>query len=139
MKCEEPIAVLRQVYQMERRIVDLQNRIDALHESATRTTGAYAAGRSSGASDSRIETNVVKSVDLEKQLLRTKNRLLERRAAIQDAIDSMEDEGAKRLIELRYLDHMSWPDVMTSVELSEAACFRLRNRALKEFWKNFSK
>lgn len=138
--CDEAIAVLRQVFQLERRIDDLQRRIDDFHEAAMKLTGAYAAGGSSGsATRSRVETNIVRSIDLERQMSRTRETLIKRRYDIQAAIDGMAEEEEKRLIELRYLDHLPWPAVMTKMELSEAACFRLRNRALKNFWKKFSR
>ena len=138
MKRDDPIEVLRQVYQMERRLEDLQNRIPFLHEAATRGTASSAAGRTSGSPNrSAIERNMVTSIDLERQLERTRDKLIAKRYRIQNAIDAMRDEGGKRLIELRYLDHLSWTAVVTKLGISEAACFRLRKAALREFLENY--
>ena len=126
--------MLRQYYHMEKRISEKEERIQHLFDSATRATPSLEAERVSGSSEhSRLEAAISRRSDLEQQfdrIIDDKNAL---RFDIQDAIDRMKDEREARLLELKYIDGLSWASVDTRMEISEDSSRNIHYYALNHF------
>lgn len=127
--------VLCQLWHIERRTVEIQQRIEAARAGALKATASVNAVNGSGTTTrSKVETGAIEIIDLEKQLAKIYAKLVHNRQRIQEAIEFMEDEREKRLLELRYIDHMSWNAVMFKISVSRTQSFRLHENALKHFW-----
>ena len=126
--------VLQEFRQLSKRITEKTERIACLMDSATRATPSLEAERVSGTGEhSRLESAMVRKIDLEKQLDRGIIELNQKRFDIQNAIDAMRDEREKRLLELRYIDGRSWASVMTRMEIGETWSRVIHDSALEHF------
>ena len=134
METKEAKRILCQLWHIERRTVEIQQRIEAARAGALKATASVNAANGSGtATRSKVETGVVETIDLEQQLAKIYAKLVHKRHRIQTAIESMDDEQEKRLLELRYIDHLSWNAVMFRLSVSRTQSFRLHENALKHF------
>lgn len=126
--------VLKDFVQLDKRIDEKYERIKALLDSATRATPSMEAERVSGTGEkSRLESVMIRKIDLERQLDKSIDKLNAQRFEIQNAIDAMEDSREKRLLELRYIDGRSWASVTTRMEISESMSFAIHEVALIHF------
>lgn len=126
--------VLQSFRQLDKRIGEKEERLQRLVESATRATPSLEAERVSGTGDqSRLETAMIRKVDLERQLDASIDELNRRRHEIQSAIDAMEDAREARLLEMRYIDGRSWASVMARMEIAERTSFLIHESALIHF------
>ena len=126
--------VLKDFVQLDKRIDEKYERIKALLDSATRATPSMEAERVSGTGEkSRLESVMIRKIDLERQLDKSIDKLNAQRFEIQNAIDAMEDSREKRLLELRYIDGRSWASVTTRMEISESMSFVIHEAALIHF------
>ena len=130
--------VLKQLWHIRQRIQEIEARIARLRYEAEKATVTYSAtNASSGVSgQSIVEKNIITAIDLEMQMLRTEQSLYLRRYTIQTAIDSMAQESEKRILELRYIDHLSWSKIRNKLHVSRSNSFRLHESALISFSKN---
>ena len=120
--------------QLEKRVSEKGERIQSLMDSATRSTPSFEAERVSGTSEhSRLETAMIRKIDLERQLDKSIDDLNRRRYEIQNAIDAMQDAREARLLELRYIDGRSWASVTTRMEISETWSKTIHASALEHF------
>ena len=126
--------LLQQYRQLDKEISEKGERIQRLLDSATRATPSLEAERVSGTGEqSRLETAVIRKVDLEKQLDAKINELRRQNFEIQNAIDAMEDARERRLLQLRYLDGRSWAVVMARLEVGETWSRAIHESALNHF------
>ena len=126
--------VLKEYRQLVKRISEKRERIRELYDSATRATPSLEAERVSGTGEhSRLETAMVRKIDIERQLRNSSENLDKKRAEIERAIDAMGDQREARLLELRYIDGRSWPRVMSMIELSESQSYAVHESALIHF------
>ena len=120
--------------QLDKRVAEKGERIQTLMDSATRATASLEAERISGTSEhSRLESNMVRKIDLERQLDKSIDELNRKRFDIQNAIDAMKDAREARLLELRYIDGRSWASVTTRMEISETWSKTIHASALEHF------
>ena len=126
--------VLKEYRQLDKEITEKGERIQHLLDSATRATSSMEAERISGTGEhSRLESAMIRKIDLEKQLDSKIDELRRRNYEIQNAIDAMTDARERRLLCLRYLEGKSWNSVMTRMELTERNSFLIHESALFHF------
>lgn len=125
---------LQEYRQLSKRISEKRERLRALMDSATRATPSLEAERISGTSEhSRLESAVIRKVDLENQLSNSILELDRKRHAIQSAVDAMLDAREARLLEMRYIDGRSWASVNTRLEIGETWSRVIHESALQHF------
>lgn len=130
------IEILREYRQLELRREELRDRIARLIEGGTRATASFSAtgvGGGSGAF-SRVENAAIKIADLTVQIEREIQRLSARCWMIQDAINGIQNERYKRLLELRYIDGLRWRDVNARLYISRQHSTKLHAAALDAFY-----
>lgn len=133
-KAWEAMQILKRLWAINKRIDDIYERIARCREMATRATSTTNAANISGTGGrSRVEANAIRIMDLEAQLDETIDRLVKERTAIQKAIEQIEDDQAKRILELRYIDRRKWDNVMMRMHISRTHSFRLHEEALLLF------
>lgn len=129
------VLVLRGYRQLDHRSREIVERIARLQASATRATSSFAATRTSGGDDkSRVESAVVMIVDLKDQLCDMLYELTDTRYRIQSAIQNMDSEEQKRILELRYIDGRSWEYINQQMYLTRTTSYRMHIAALESFW-----
>ena len=104
-------------YMEQARYLDMQinskiEQIRNLNELATKATTVYSdMPHSPNRNTSRMEETVVKIIDLESEIDRDIDALVDLKREIQAVINNVEDEKYRILLELRYINQMSWEEI----------------------------
>lgn len=132
--------ILQDFRKLNRLVQEKSERIRNLLDSATRATPSMEAERVSGTSEhSRLESAIVRKVDLERQLDASIDRLNAERYRIQDAIDRIQDKDQRSLLDMRYIDGKRWLFIMDRLHVSEPTSRRLHHAALEAFIRQWDK
>ena len=139
----QAMQVLKELWTIDRRIDEAYERIAQVREMAMKATSSFKAVNISGTgSRSRIEDAVIRMDQLEKQLDTNIDRMTRQRTRCQHAIDHMDGhyaERERRMLELRYIDHRSWADIMRRMHFEASQSKRIHEAALCNFWRQWSK
>ena len=107
-------------------------------ESATRATPSMEAERISGTGErSRVETLMIRKIDLERQLDDSIDDLNAQRYRIQNAIDRIEDPDQRSLLDMRYIDGKRWLFIMDRLHIGETTSRRVHHAALEAFMRAY--
>lgn len=109
---EDPVLFLRQGFRSRERLAAKQERIEhwrLLAESTTITLKEMPGG--SGCATSLVENCVANIVDLEQELVEEIEDLIEAERIVGQAITLLEDPADRALLELRYLNYLTWPEI----------------------------
>lgn len=130
--------LLQDFRKLNRLVQEKTERIAALMESATRATSSNEAERISGTGErSRVESLMIRKIDLEKQLDGSIDELNARRYRIQDAIDRIEDPDQRSLLDMRYIDGKRWLFIMDRLHIGETTSRRVHHAALEAFMRAY--
>lgn len=107
-------------------------RINQLRALAERRTTVYGRERTSGSSptDGRMDV-VARIVDAERALDLQIDRMLEMKQEIANLIARVPDERMRSLLELRYLNGLTWEAVAERMHYTTRNVYNLHNAALK--------
>ena len=136
MKTEHPAAVwLSGYHAIKRQVEALEKELDYLQSAATKATAKYGAAPTAktGALDT-MATLAVRSVDVEKSLLNTIEKLkasLDERLRLLDQLKSPDE---KLILTMRYINCMSRPEIFTKAYYSERTAFRHHGSGLEHIW-----
>jgi len=84
---------------------------------------------------SKMESTMVKVIDLENEINADIDRLVDLKKDIQDTINMMDDINQQLLLELRYLSGKGWDEIAASMGYDPRTVYRIHGKALKEFEK----
>ena len=82
---------------------------------------------------SKMESTMVKVIDLENEINTDIDRLVDLKKDIQDTINMMDDINQQLLLELRYLSGKGWDEIAASMGYDPRTVYRIHGKALKEF------
>jgi DNA-directed RNA polymerase specialized sigma subunit len=82
---------------------------------------------------SKMESTIVKVIDLENEINADIDRLVDLKKNIQDTINMMDDINQQLLLELRYLSGKGWDEIAASMGYDPRTVYRIHGKALKEF------
>ncbi len=85
---------------------------------------------------SRMESILVKVIDLEREVDADIDRLVDLKKSILDTIDKINDPDQQLILRMRYVRGERWDDIAQALRVNKRWVFRLHERALKEFEKN---
>lgn len=126
--------ILADYRKLNRLVQEKTGRLAELTESATRATSSFEAERISGTGErSRIESLMIRKIDLERQLDASIDKLNLDRYRIQDAIDSIENADQRSLLDMRYIDGRRWLYIMDRLHIGETTSRRIHHAALEAF------
>jgi len=127
--------LLRRYRHMIEREKELEERVQRAWDAARRATATLSSSGGSGSGEhSRIETASVKAMDIERQLEHTLSAAADKRLRIQAAINAVECDELRRVLELRYIDGMIWEDINAQMHIATSTSKRWHNMALEDFW-----
>lgn len=130
--------LLQDFRKLNRLVQEKTERLSALMESATRATSSFEAERISGTGDrSRVESLMIRKIDLERQLDDSIDELNARRYRIQNAIDRIEDPDQRSLLDMRYIDGKRWLFIMDRLHVGETTSRRVHHAALEAFMRAY--
>ena len=124
---------LRRAFEIDRR---LQARYRRLKVLESRAEGSYSKSDGEVTSHplyvkSRMEENAVKALEL-KELIEDDEKLLKQvRSEIKDSIRRIGNETFISVLDMRYLQYMSWDEICSQFGFSRSYVFRLHGEALE--------
>lgn len=123
-----------QVFHINRRIDSKLEQLTRLREAATKATVAMS-GMPRGGDTTRqpMADCIVKLVDLEIEITREIDMLVDVKAAARIAINAMADPEQQLVLELRYLCQKSWEEVSDSLGFGLSNVYRIHDLALQNF------
>lgn len=124
---------LRQAYRIDQRINSKLEQIAALHDLATKATVTYSdMPKSPNRSGSKIEDAITKIMDLEDEINRDIDKLVDLKTDITHLIKNLDSHEHQIILEQRYLCFKSWEQIAVDMGYSIQHIFRLHDAALTE-------
>lgn len=124
---------LGQAYRLDQRINSKLEQVMSLRDLATKATSTLSDVAPSGTRNvHRMEDIIVKIVDLENEINRDIDNLVDLKREMVSVIKAVTDPELQTLLELRHLCYKSWTQIAVEMEYSIQHIFRLYEKALKE-------
>lgn len=124
---------LRQVRRSYLRSHVLCERAERYRHMAMRATGRADALRVSGTGErSKLETYVLKLMDVHNELKQEVDSLLKESRCAEKLIRSLPDERYHAVLQFRYLCGMSWEEIADKLHFTQRWVHKLHNEALRQ-------
>lgn len=123
--------ILREYQVIERRIRRRQNEKKSWMEKATAVSPALSDMPKGGGTD-KIQNAVCRIADIEADINRDIDRLIDLRERIEAAVCAIPDGRLRDLMRYRYMDGMTWEEIAVEMEISYQWVCKLHGDALKE-------
>lgn len=126
---------LSQAVWLDRMIDSKLEQLEMLKSLAMKVTSSFTKEKISGGNieKSKMESTMVKVIDLEHEINVDIDRLVDLKKDIQDTINRMNDINQQLLLELRYLSGKGWDEIAASMGYDPRTVYRIHGKALKEF------
>lgn len=126
---------LSQATWLDQMIDSKLEQLEALKSLSMKVTSSFTKEKISGGNieKSKMESTIVKVIDLENEINADIDRLVDLKKNIQDTINKMEDINQQLLLELRYLSRKGWDEIAASMGYDPRTVYRMHGKALKEF------
>ena len=128
---EQKIRYLSRYRRLNERIDRLLEEQSRWREMALKITPVLSQTPGGGESGSPIERPMDKVLEIDVEIKREIYELQTVRQEIRSALDQLEDENLKLLMEYRYIDGMTWEQVAVEMHYSYMQICRLHGKALK--------
>lgn len=123
---------LSQAYRLDKRIDSKIEQLKSLNLLATKCTSTLSdMPKSQSISNSRLEDTVVKIVDLQEEINRDIDSLVDLKRDIVRTIKSVQNPEYQMILELRYLCFKTWEEIAVQMNCSIDNVFKIRKNALK--------
>ena len=124
---------LSQVMYIDQRIDTILEQVMSLREAATKATATLSdMPRPDSPNVRSMEDTIVKIVDLENEINRDIDRLVDLKAEARRLIGQVKEPDQQLVLELRYLCYKPWSEIMVELGCSEPTVYRLHGEALKK-------
>ena len=124
---------LSQVIHIDQRIDNKLEQLQRLRESSTRATATLSDMPRPDSPDlQQIETTVAKIIDLERDINRDIDLLVDLKAEVRRVIGALTNPDQQLILEMRYLCYKPWTAIMEALEISETSVYRIHGEALKK-------
>jgi DNA-directed RNA polymerase specialized sigma subunit len=126
---------LSQALWLDQMILSKLEQLETLKSLSMKVTSSFAEEKISGGNveKSKMESTIVKVIDLEHEINADIDRLVNLKKDIQDTINMMDDINQQLLLELRYLSGKGWDEIAASMGYDPRTVYRIHGKALKEF------
>ena len=124
---------LNQAYHIDHRIESKLSQIESLKNLATRVTSVFSDMPHSSSSDNqRLEKTIAEIIDLENEVSTDIGRLINLKREIKNIINQVQNEKYRILLELRYLNFLTWEQIAVNLNFSIQHTYRIHDKALKK-------
>ena len=125
---------LEQVRYVDRAIDSKLEQVHRLRNEATKATSLVSDMPRGGSPNlQRLEDTIIKIIDLEHEINRDIDRLIDLKKAARVSINAMANPDERLILELRYLCYKTWPEIAESMCFCESHIHRLHGFALLNF------
>ena len=123
---------LNQAFLIDQRIRSKSEQIQTLNEIATSCSATLTGmPRNPNRGGSRMADAVCKMIDLENEIARDMDRLIEVKREIVTVINAVDDVVLRTLLEKRYLCGATWEEISVDLCFNRRWTFRLHDKALE--------
>lgn len=123
---------LSQAMYIDQRIDSKLEQIMKLRESATKATATLSdMPRPDSPNVQLMEETIVKIVDLEREINRDIDALVDLKAEARKVISKLDNPEQQLILEMRYLCYKSWAEIAEDLSFSESNVYKIHGEALK--------
>ena len=123
---------LSQAMYIDQRINSKLEQVMTLRETATKATATLTdMPRSDSPNLQSMENTIVKIVDLENEINRDIDRLVDLKAEARKVISKLDNPEQQLILEMRYLCYKSWAEIAEDLSFSESNVYKIHGEALK--------
>ncbi len=123
---------LQQKFILEKRIQDKEDELNELRAKIESAKSQKFAERVQTTQNVNNNADmIVEMLAFEEEIEKQKNDLIKLSREISKAINNVEKQEYKRVLELRYLKCLKWDDVADKMNVSERQVHRIHSKALK--------
>lgn len=123
---------LQQIRSADRLIDSKLKQLECLRDETTRTSSMISdMPRSDSPNLQRMESTIVKLLDLEAEINADIDQLVDMKRVARDAINALSNADQRLVLELRYLCYKTWPWIADELGFSISNVYRLHDNALK--------
>ena len=123
---------LGQAYRLDQRINSKLEQVLSLRELTTKATATMSDMPGGGSRNVyKMQDIIGKIVDLENEINRDIDRLVDLKAEVRQLIAALENPEQQLILELRYLCFKQWSAIMEEMGISETSVYRIHGEALK--------
>ena len=128
---------LAKAYGLDETINTKLETLSMLRSLLTKTTSVIS-GMPQGCGDGRgLEKSIAKIVDLENEINRDIDELVDLKANIKSMIDTIKNPTQKNMMEKRYLQGKNWDEIAIELDKSRTTIFHVHNDIISELEKTF--
>ena len=131
MTSQDKKAYLRQYATADAEINDLLRRKEEIMSRLTRITPTYSGMPGGGGDGDKYTNGVAKIIELEQEMDRRTDDLVDKRREIERCIDATPDAAERRLLKLRYIDDMKWERIALEMSYTQRQVLRIHGNALE--------
>lgn len=125
---------LEQVRYVDRAIDSKLEQLYKLRNEATKATSLVSDMPRGGSPNlQRLEDTIVKIIDLEREINRDIDWLVDLKTVARESINAMVAPEERLILELRYLCYKTWPEIAEAMSISESTVYRTHGLALVNF------
>ena len=122
---------LMRAYRVDQRIENKMEQIARLNDLDTKATVTYSdMPRNPNRGGSRMEDAILSIIDLQAEINQDMLELVNIKREIMTSIKSVDDPELQLLLELRYLNYVSWEQIALQMNFSIDNVFKLHKKAL---------
>ena len=126
-------AFLREYERAEKRVKEIQRRLEDLEDQCTNVTMALDSDRvQTSPQPDKIGRVVAMKVDLTEKLVEAEADALDTMNRIYEVLNQIEDPDYQRLLRLRYIKCLKWEDITDQMHYEVRNIFYIHGRALVE-------
>lgn len=123
---------LSQAMYIDQRIDSKLEQIMKLRESATKATATLSdMPRPDSPNVQSMEETIVKIVDLEREINRDIDALVDLKAEARKVISKLDNPEQQLILEMRYLCYKTWAEIAEDLSFSESNVYKIHGEALK--------
>jgi len=124
---------LSQAYRLDQRIASKLEMVESLNELATRCTSTLTGmPRNPSKSVSPMADAVMKIIDLQDEITRDLERLVDLKRGISLVIREVDCYEYRMILEKRYISNMTWPEIAVELGYNLRHLYRLHDVALNK-------
>lgn len=124
---------LGQAFYLDKRINSKLEQVESLNTLATKATATLSdMPKSPNRGTSRLEDTIVKIIDLQEEINRDIDRLIDLKADIVSIIKKVDDKELQTILEKRYLCFLSWERIAVDMHYNIRTIYRLHNKGLEK-------
>lgn len=122
---------LSRAYRLDRKIKSKVDQITEMKALATKVNTAMSDIRvQTSRNDHRLEDIMIKIMEYQNELCDEMERLVEIKKEIKDAIDTVNNDEQRLVLEMRYLLYMRWEEIAVEMNYSMDHIYRLHRDGL---------